>query len=99
MATSTEEFTLIKATLSLAIVAALALAACSRKSVAPPPAAQEAPAPVQAEQTVAGTFRIGELSATALRDGDLVVPNDNKVFAVGKTAEDVAKVLSAAGLP
>jgi glyoxylase-like metal-dependent hydrolase (beta-lactamase superfamily II) len=88
-----------KATLSFAIVAALALAACSRKSEAPPPAAAAAPASVQTEQTVAGTFRIGELSATALRDGRLDFPNDNKVLGVGRTTEEVAQLLSAAGLP
>ena len=99
MAGSTEELTLNKATLSFAIVVALALAACSRKSEVPPPAAQETPAPVQAEQTVAGTFRIGELSATALRDGSLEVPNDNKVLGVGRTAEEVAQLVNSAGLP
>ena len=44
-------------------------------------------------------FTIGELSAMALRDGGMELPNDNKVFGVGRTPEEVAAVLSAAGLP
>jgi glyoxylase-like metal-dependent hydrolase (beta-lactamase superfamily II) len=43
------------------------------------------------------TFQIGELSAVALRDGDMELPNDNKVFGVGRTPEEVAAVLGAAG--
>lgn len=44
-------------------------------------------------------FSIGELSATALRDGKLEFPNDNKIFGLGKTPEDVGALLSAAGQP
>ena len=46
-----------------------------------------------------GAFKIGELSAQALRDGELELPNDNKVFGVGRTPAEVAAVLSAAGQP
>jgi glyoxylase-like metal-dependent hydrolase (beta-lactamase superfamily II) len=35
----------------------------------------------------------------ALRDGGIEPPNDNKVFGVGRTPEEVAAVLSAAGQP
>lgn len=35
----------------------------------------------------------------ALRDGAMELPNDNKVFGVGRTPEEVAAVLGAAGLP
>jgi glyoxylase-like metal-dependent hydrolase (beta-lactamase superfamily II) len=34
-----------------------------------------------------------------LRDGALEFPNDNKIFGVGKTPDDVAAVLTAAGVP
>jgi glyoxylase-like metal-dependent hydrolase (beta-lactamase superfamily II) len=44
-------------------------------------------------------FKIGDLSATALRDGGIELPNDNKVFGVGHTPGEVAALLSAAGLP
>ncbi|WP_269515527.1 MBL fold metallo-hydrolase [Brevundimonas subvibrioides] len=44
-------------------------------------------------------FKIGSLEAIALRDGGLTVPNDNKVLGVGRTPEDVAAVLTGAGLP
>ena len=87
----------------IALLAALAIAACSRKEEAPKAAAEPAPAPV-AEAAAplskySEEFKIGELSARALRDGHIEVPNDNKVFAVGRTPEEVAAVLSAAGLP
>lgn len=87
----------------IAILAASALVACSKKeeaaeSPAPAPApAAEAPATVQEEN--AHAFRIGELSALALRDGFVEFPNDNKVLGLGKTPEDVATVLTAASLP
>jgi glyoxylase-like metal-dependent hydrolase (beta-lactamase superfamily II) len=86
----------------IAIAAALLLAACSKTAQAPPPAAATpAPAPV-AEAPPASknvkTFMIGELSATALRDGGIELPNDNKVFGAGHTPAEVAALLSAAGL-
>jgi glyoxylase-like metal-dependent hydrolase (beta-lactamase superfamily II) len=56
-----------------------------------------APAPAQADD--ARTFTIGDFSAMALRDGTISLPNDNKVFGVGQKPEEVAAVLSAAGLP
>lgn len=83
--------------ISLAIIATLVLAACSRKSEAPP--TPETSAPAQASEAVAGSFSIGAFSAIPLRDGGLDFPNDNKIFAINKTPEDVAGLLSAAGLP
>jgi glyoxylase-like metal-dependent hydrolase (beta-lactamase superfamily II) len=88
----------------VAIVLASAIAACSKKSDAPPAAPAPPPAPV-AESAAAPKpessriFMIGELTATALRDGYLDIPNDNKVFGLGHTPEEVAAVLSAAGQP
>ena len=89
----------------IGIVAASLLAACSKKAEAPPPAAAEpAPAPAaepapapKVENTKA--LMVGDLQATAVRDGVLEFPNDNKVFGVGHTPEDVAALLTAAGLP
>ena len=89
----------------IAIIAASALAACSKTADAPPPPAAapaSAPAPESppaAMQVNAQAFKIGELSAWALRDGSIELPNDNKVFGVGHTPEEVAAVLSAAGQP
>jgi glyoxylase-like metal-dependent hydrolase (beta-lactamase superfamily II) len=89
----------------IAIVAAMTLAACSKNAEAPkedaaPPApAAVAEAPPPPAPANVKTFQIGELPAVALRDGSLEVPNDNKVFAVGRTPAEVAAVLSAAGLP
>lgn len=85
--------------LSLAIVASLALAGCSRKTETPPAPTQEAPAPAQTSQAVEGAFSIGEYSAIPLRDGGLEFPNDNKIVAIKKKPEDVAALLTAAGLP
>jgi glyoxylase-like metal-dependent hydrolase (beta-lactamase superfamily II) len=88
-----------------AIVAASVLAACSKKDEAPPPVAEPA-APAAVAETASAPavqnvkeFTIGELSALALRDGAMELPNDNKVFGVGRTPEEVAAVLGAAGLP
>jgi len=91
--------------LVLALVAAVALAACSKPAetpaaqTTPPPApAAEAPPPPPKEATFK-SFTVGELSATALRDGKLEFPNDNKIFGVGHTPDEVAALLSAAGQP
>ena len=89
----------------IAIAAASMLAACSKKEEAPPAAAataapasapEPAPAP-KVENTKA--LMIGDLEATAVRDGSLEFPNDNKVFGVGHTPEEVAALLGAAGQP
>lgn len=80
------------------------LGGCSKTAEEPAPAtAMPPPAPATESPPAAsretGTFRIGEFQAVALRDGDLELPNDNKVFGVGRTPAEVAAVLSAAGLP
>ena len=93
------------ATTFIAIAAGLALTACSKTAEepkeaaaepAPAPAAEPAPAP-KVENSKA--LMVGDLQAMAVRDGFLEFPNDNKVFGVGKTPEDVAALLSGAGLP
>jgi glyoxylase-like metal-dependent hydrolase (beta-lactamase superfamily II) len=88
----------------LVLIAATALVACSKSADAPPAAETPAPAPVSEAAAVPASanvraFTIGDLSAVALRDGNLELPNDNKVFGVGRTPEEVAAVLTAAGLP
>ncbi|MBL8271033.1 MBL fold metallo-hydrolase [Steroidobacter sp.] len=85
--------------LALAAAIGLTLAACSPKSEAPKePAAAETAAPAETAKAP-GAFSIGEYQALSLLDGTLEFPNDNKVVGVGKTAEEVAAVLTAAGLP
>ena len=97
------------------LVAAATLAACTRETdkseppadaTASPPAAASAPAPAApsapapaAQSDAVKTFKIGDLAAMALRDGTVDIPNDNKVFGVGHTPDEVAAVLSAAGAP
>lgn len=90
---------------STLVASALLFVACSKKEANPPPpppaeaaapAAEAPPAPVS--QNVR-EFKIGEYTAYALRDGDIDMPNDNKVFGVGLKPEDVAAVLSANGQP
>ncbi len=84
----------------LAIVAVATLAACAKKEEAPAAAAAPA-APPAATQVAENTkaLMVGSLEGTAVRDGYLEFPNDNKVFGVGHTPEEVAALLSAAGLP
>jgi glyoxylase-like metal-dependent hydrolase (beta-lactamase superfamily II) len=87
-----------------ALAVASLLAACSKTADTPPPPSAAEPAPAAVAEAPAApanvkSFMVGELSAMALRDGALEVPNDNKVFAVGRTPEEVASVLSAAGQP
>lgn len=53
----------------------------------------------QVADTKAFAFRIGELSAVALRDGYFEFPNDLKIFGLGRTQDEVNAVLTAAGLP
>jgi glyoxylase-like metal-dependent hydrolase (beta-lactamase superfamily II) len=73
---------------------------------APAPAAEPAPAPVPprpapapaAKQVNFFEFRIGELTALALRDGYLEFPNDLKIFGLGHTVEEVNAVLTPARL-
>jgi glyoxylase-like metal-dependent hydrolase (beta-lactamase superfamily II) len=91
------------------MLVAAGLAACSRapdtaKPAAPadtaatPAATTSTPAPAARSDAI-HKFKIGDLSAVALRDGALEFPNDNQVFGVGHTPEEVASLLSAAGAP
>ena len=82
----------------VASVVAVALAACSVRPAAPPEP-EDAPIDPAAAATTVRTFTLGEFSALSLHDGALSLPNDNKVFGVGRTPADVAAVLAAAGLP
>ncbi len=90
----------------VAITAAAALGACS-KEVASPAPESAAPAPAPVAETPppapkpenAHNFKIGELSAVALRDGYLEFPNDNKIFGLGHSQDEVNALLTAAGLP
>lgn len=85
-------------------LAAGALAACSHETQKPltgPAAtarAAERPSAFFESEDVR-IFTIGKLSAAALRDGALEFPNDNEIFGVGRTPDEVASVLSAAGAP
>jgi glyoxylase-like metal-dependent hydrolase (beta-lactamase superfamily II) len=47
----------------------------------------------------ARSFHVGQLGLTALRDAQIVVPNDGKTFGVGVSPARVAAVLRAAGAP
>ena len=94
-----------KSLLTLAIATALTACAprndasqATAETKAEPAATAPVPAPAAASEDVKA-FSIGTLSAFALRDGALEFPNDNKVFGVGRTPEEVAAVLSAAGAP
>jgi glyoxylase-like metal-dependent hydrolase (beta-lactamase superfamily II) len=90
--------------LVLAALAGAALfAGCSKQDEVPaaaePVAAPEPQAAAPAQSVNAHGFRIGDLSATSLLDGNLELPNDSQVFGVGLKPEDVAAVLTANELP
>jgi glyoxylase-like metal-dependent hydrolase (beta-lactamase superfamily II) len=79
------------------LLIALLCAACTKKPESP--AAQTSPTATTASaSTDISEFRIGQFTAIALKDGGLKVPNDNKVFGVGRSPEDVAKALQTAGV-
>ncbi len=79
---------------SLFLTALLAAAGCS------PPTETKAPEAAVAPTTSPDVHRIkiGSLEAVALREGGMMVPNDNKVLGVGRTKEEVAAVLTANGM-
>jgi glyoxylase-like metal-dependent hydrolase (beta-lactamase superfamily II) len=80
------------------ILAASMLAACSKTPESEPAPAAAAQSPAMKSATVQ-SFKIGALDALALSDGHIELPNDNSVFGVGLTPEDVSAVLGAAGQP
>lgn len=84
----------IAARSSLWVALAAALVACSG-----PPAETAPPPPAEPLSQNVRQFSIGGMTGIALRDGGLELPNDNKVFGVGRTPAEVAEVLSGAGLP
>lgn len=95
----------------MAVILATALAACGTRPAAPDreqaaakasEAAGKAQNPGKApavDPSDARNFTLGEFAATALRDGTVSFPNDNKIFGVGHTPAEVAQLLSSAGLP
>jgi glyoxylase-like metal-dependent hydrolase (beta-lactamase superfamily II) len=88
------------ATSFVASVAAIALAACSTRPAAPPEPEGEPINPTAATAAASvRNFTLGEFSALSLLDGTFSLPNDNKVFGVGRPPADVAAVLAAAALP
>jgi glyoxylase-like metal-dependent hydrolase (beta-lactamase superfamily II) len=102
----------MKNTVSLvAVILAATLAACAGRPQAPQQEQAAADASEAAGNTAnpekapaakpsdARNFTLGEFSATALHDGDVTLPNDNKVLGVGRTPAEVAQLLSSAGQP
>jgi len=88
------------ATSFVASVATIALAACSTRPAAPREPEGEPINPTAATAAASvRNFTLGEFSALSLLDGTLSLPNDNKVFAVGRTPAEVAAVLAEAALP
>lgn len=91
--------------LTTALLAALAVAGCSRPAPAPvanapTPAAAPAPAtPAPPTDADIVRFRIGTLDAIALKDGDIDAANDGKTFGVGRPVDAVSTLLTANGLP
>ena len=86
--------------LTLALLGALVATGCSNPApadvAAPTAPAPDATAPAHPDIF---RFRIGDLEAAALKDGDIDLPNDNSVFGVGRPVADVSAMLADAGLP
>lgn len=80
-------------------LAAAALTACSRSSEVPATTTGATEASKTGETRKFVAFRIGDFEAMALRDGSLEFANDGKVSAINRSPEDVAGLLTAAGLP
>ncbi|RAK51443.1 MBL fold metallo-hydrolase [Phenylobacterium deserti] len=79
---------------SAALAALLAISAPAVSSAAQPAQVAAQVAPVEAP----ARFKIGALDAVALLDGTMTVPNNGKIFGVGRPTSDVAATLQAAGL-
>jgi glyoxylase-like metal-dependent hydrolase (beta-lactamase superfamily II) len=76
--------------MKLTSFAAIALVACSHSQ----------PAPSAAKDTeLTHTFRIGELTAVALKDGVLAAPNDGKMLYKDHPVAEVSAALAAGGAP
>jgi len=75
---------------------AILFSACSHATVSQPPA-EPAPAPVASSDVY--RFKVGALEAVALRDGDIVMPNDGKTIWPGQSPTTVGALLAQAGLP
>lgn len=81
------------------LVITAVLAACGKN-----PAPESSPSSDSAAATAAASenvheFRIGELTAYALKDGEFLIPNDGNVFALNRSPEDVAVLLERIGAP
>lgn len=91
------------------LLAGAAVSSCSRpasetepadaKPVAQSDQAKPAEPAKPAQSADVAPFRIGQLEAFALKDGDIDVANDGKTFALGRPPAEVAALLSANGQP
>lgn len=81
------------------LVLASCLVACGKTAEPPAAPAEPAPTPAAAVSENVHEFDIGELKAYALYDGGFVFENDAKIFGVGRSPQDVADLLGAAGAP
>ena len=81
----------------LILAASISLMACTKAPEPQPSAAQSTPASISNENV--HEFKLGELSAFALKDGAFVIPNDSKIIAINRKPEEVATLLQAAGAP
>lgn len=88
-------------TLPILVMTSLLVACGKGKEPEPQPAQPAEPAAAQAPVATDDVheFKIGELTAFALKDGTFVFQNDAKTFAVNRSPDDVAKLLTTANLP
>ncbi len=80
------------------VLALTTLVAACGKAPEPQPAAPAEPAPAPAASSAnVHAFNIGDLTAFALKDGGFTFPNDAKTVGVGRTPEEIGKLLEAGG--
>jgi glyoxylase-like metal-dependent hydrolase (beta-lactamase superfamily II) len=80
------------------LIIATVLSACGKDPVPPSESPAESAAATATASGNVHEFTIGELTAYALKDGDFVLPNDGKIFALNRSPEDVAKLLEQANV-
>lgn len=80
-------------------LSALLLGAMLTGYAGPAPAAGPTGPQAAASHSAIFRFKIGNLDAVALKDGDIDAANDGKTFAVGQRTEAVSALLIAAGQP
>jgi glyoxylase-like metal-dependent hydrolase (beta-lactamase superfamily II) len=80
-------------------ILALALAACSGPAKPDTTKPTDGTADVKPPAPRSHAFKIGALDAYAVQDGEMSLPNDGSILAIGHAPQESGDLLAAAGLP